>query len=84
MNESPCNGTFAWKPLMRPCLVAAALAAVLLAQPAHSLPSSFLPDGTVLHGGKPFFPLGLYAENGVNPWDVVPVRSAEKVKKSIG
>ena len=61
------------KPLMRPCLVAAALAAVLLAQPAHPLPSSFLPDGTVLHGGKPFFPLGLYAENGVNPWDVVPV-----------
>merc|ERR1719460_1001941 len=29
-------------------------------------------DGTVVHGGKPFFPLGLYAENAVVPWDIVP------------
>ena len=30
-----------------------------------ALPSSLMPDGTVIHGGQPFFPLGLYAENEV-------------------
>jgi hypothetical protein len=39
---------------------------------AHALHSSFMADGTVLHGGQPFFPLGLYAENAMVPWDVVP------------
>ena len=48
------------------------LAMVGPGQRAAALPSSFMADGTVLHGGEPFFPLGLYAENGIVPWDVVP------------
>lgn len=40
---------------------------------SNALPSSFLSDGTVVHGGKPFFPLGLYAENEIVPWKVVTV-----------
>ena len=31
----------------------------------NALSSSLLSDGTVVHGGEPFFPLGLYAENEV-------------------
>ena len=48
---------------LAPILIFAA--ATILPHGLDALPSSLLPDGTVVHGGQPFFPLGLYAENEV-------------------
>lgn len=60
------------RAMMMPGLAAALLALTLLPPTLHALDTSFMADGTVLHGGRPFFPLGLYAENAMVPWDVVP------------